>query len=179
VACGAASAPPPSIPADALHGLDLGTTAGTTKVLTVADLAEDALVPGGLTRILEDVGYLSGAERAFTGGRDIRSVTVRVLRFASPSGARDYLAWLDGHAQEVLGAIDVSATIEVHGSQVPVYGHMPGGCCPKEIPMYLTAWSDGARVVTVLVLGPAADRGAVASVVQELDRAIGGSESDA
>ena len=45
--------------------------------------------------------------------------------------------------------------------------------------MYLTGWSDGAKIVTVLVLGPAADERAVASLAAEVHRATGGSEGDA
>jgi len=174
-ACGSQTAPPPSIPADAVQGLN----ASSTRVLAAIDVADDALAPDGLTSILEDAEYTSGAERTFTGGGDIRSVTVRVLKFRSASGGQSYLDWLDGHAGEILGTVDLSTTIGIDGAKAPVYGHLPGGCCPKEVPVYLTGWSDGAKIVTVLVLGPAADERAVASLAAEVHRATGGSEGDA
>ena len=174
-ACGAEPTPPPSIPTDAVTALD----AAPTRTLTVEEVADDALDPSDLAEILSDAGYRSGAERAFTGRLDVRSVTVRVLAFGSPSGVETYLGWLRDHMRDVIGPIDVSTTITVQGSEVPVYGHLPGGCCPKDAPVYLTGWSAGSNAITVLAIGPGVDEGTVADVVAGVDRRIGGNDSDA
>lgn len=174
-ACGAEATPPPSVPSDAVAALE----ASPTRALTVDDVADDALDPTDLAEILDDAGYLSGTERAFTGRLDVRSVTVRVLAFDSSTGVEAYLEWLRDHAKDVIGPIDVSATITIRGSDIPVYGHLPGGCCPKDTPVYLTGWSDGSNAVTVLAIGPGVDEAAVADVAAGIDRTMGGVASDA
>jgi len=175
VACGAETAPPSSIPSDAVAALK----ASPVRSLAADDVADDALRPQDLAAILDDAGYRSGAERAFTGRFDVRSVTVRVLAFDSPSGVETYLGWLRDNAKDVIGSIDVSATIPVRGSEAPVYGHLPGGCCPKDTPVYLTGWSDGSNAVTVLAIGPGVDQAVVTEVAADIDRTIGGKASDA
>lgn len=120
------------------------------------DVAADAVDPAELRALLDDAGFESAVQRAFTRPHgSIRRVDVRVLRFATEDGAERYLAWLRGHVDEVIGEAHPATELQV--PPTTLFLHVPSGCCPKETPIVLAAWRDGSDVVRVLVVGPDAD----------------------
>ena len=145
---------------------------GQTVALDAGGVADEALRPAELAGLLEDAGFVAGAQRAFSPGLKVRRVDVRVLVFDSTDGARAYLGWLDSHASEVIGMIEARETIEVNGSAVTVFAHFPGGCCPHEMPVYLTAWRDGSRILSVKAVGPDVNLMRVQDLAVAVDGAV-------
>jgi hypothetical protein len=162
-----APTPPPELPPIELRGMQSELTA-----VTAQRLARDALEPDMLASLLEDAGYRSGAERTYAGPGERFSLAItRVLSFDDPDGAEAYLAWLHDHSSELLGSAEPLPPLELPGSFVAV--HVPGGCCPKAVPVYLSAWRRGSSVLSVKVSGRGADPEAVEDLATALDSSAG------
>lgn len=167
-ACGRDAPLPPVLPADALPGME-------SEVSTVsADaLARDALDPPALADLLDDAGYLSGRERTYAGsGKEFSLATTRVLVFDAPDGAAAYLAWLRDHPSDLLGTVEPLDPLDLPGSPFLMV-HLPGGCCPKAVPIYLSAWRRGSTVLFVRASGRQADASSVEELATALDRIVG------
>ena len=160
-----ATVKPPSAPsADAVPWMR-----STEDVVDTQLLASDALHPPELATLLQAAGFSAGAERIFTARHGPFSrVVARSLAFGTSQGAQTYLAWLEGHASEVIGDTErVSARGLPAG--VVFVRHLAGGCCHEEVPVYLAAWQRGSLVLSVKAGGRAADVSPVAAIVRTVD----------
>jgi hypothetical protein len=156
------ASPIPTPPEDALAGL---------RALSASELGSDAVAADAvdasqLRALLEEAGFVSAVGRAYSRPRGpVRRVDVRVVRFASETGAERYLAWLEGHADDVIGAAEA-----VPMSTTTLFLHLQGGCCPHDQATALAAWRDGRDVVRVIVSGPGADETTVPGYVSSVER---------
>lgn len=167
VACARGVEPPPALPTLSLPGMQV-----ETSTLTIDRVASDASDPASLTSLLEDAGYRSGRERTYAGPGERFSLAVtRVLAFDDPTGADAYLAWLREHPSDLIGAVDPLPPLDLAGSPFLTV-HVPGGCCPKEVPVYLTAWRRGSAVVSLRVSGRGVEVGTVRDVAVMLDATL-------
>lgn len=158
---------PPVLPADALPGMASEVASVDTKVL-----ARDALQPTQLDRLLLDAGFLSGRERTFSGPGERFSLAVtRVLVFDSSGGAASYVGWLRDHPEDLLGTARTLEPLELPGDPFLVV-HTPGGCCPKAVPIYVSAWQRGSTVLFLRASGRRADPSAVQELAAELDMMV-------
>jgi hypothetical protein len=171
VACGGgtdAAEPPPTLPAEAVPGL-----VSRTRTLDATALAADSFAPDDLERVLEQAGYVGGSEREFTGRTEtFDRVVARALRFASPEGADTYLAWLAGHAEEIVGQVEAEPALALGESNL-LFSLVPCGSCKKELPTLLAAWRRDETVLFLLAAGRGASRESVSTLGRELDR-LGG-----
>jgi hypothetical protein len=142
------------------------------SIIDAKTLAGDALDPEELTHLLDDAGFLAGRERTFSGPGERFSLAVtRVLMFSSIDGAASYLGWLRDHPEDLLGSAEALDPLDLPGDPFLMI-HTPGGCCPKEVPIYLSAWQRGSTVVFLRASGRQADPGAVQELAAELDRVV-------
>lgn len=163
---------PPALPEDALPGMQ-----SQVKAVDAALLARDALRPEQLDRLLNDAGFLSGRERTFSGPGERFSLAVtRVLVFSSPDGAATYVAWLRDHTDELIGVARTLPPLDLPGDPFLVV-HTPGGCCPKDVPIYVSSWRRGSSVVFLRASGRRADPGSVQELAAELDLLVAGKET--
>lgn len=167
-ACGSqAASGPRAIPADALPGI-----AGEAVRLDAAAVAVDAADTAQLESLLADAGFVAGAERSFgqvDGGR--KRALARVLVFDRADGARRYVAWLEDHVDELIGDSESLRLPQLPGAKFLVVNE-PDACCPRETPVYLTAWGSGATVVTLEVGGVGVEPADVKTLASQLDAAI-------
>jgi hypothetical protein len=163
-----AASVPTGLPADALPGMQ-----SEVAVLGAAALARDALDPAGLEKLLGEVGYVSGRQRTFSGPGERFSLAItRVLVFESADGAGRYVSWLRAHPEDLLGKAQALEPLNLPGSPFLMI-HLPGGCCPKAVPIYLSAWRRGHTVLFLKASGRQADVGAVEDLAEELDVVVG------
>jgi hypothetical protein len=167
-ACAGNATPvPPVLPADALGGME-----SEDSVIDASTLARDALDPEELARLLDDAGFLAGRERTFSGPGERFSLAVtRVLVFSSTDGAASYLGWLRDHPRDFLGSAEAIDPLDLPGEPFLMV-HTPGGCCPKAVPIYLSAWQRGTTVVFLRVSGRQTDPGAVQELAADLDEVV-------
>jgi hypothetical protein len=157
----------PVLPADALPGMESEVASVDTTVL-----ARDALHPTALDRLLHDAGFLSGRERTFSGPGERFSLAVtRVLVFESSDGAASYVGWLRDHPEDLLGTAQTLEPLELPGDPFLLV-HTPGGCCPKAVPIYVSAWQRGSTVLFLRASGRRADPGSVQELAAELDMMV-------
>ena len=165
-ACAGTSAPPATLGAGALPGLD-----SRARTLDAAALAEDALEPAELAALLDGAGYAAGSEREFFGRTDtFDHVVARALRFESPDGAGAYLGWLAGHARDLLGRAGAEAPLPL-GDAGLLFSLVACGTCKKELPTFLAAWRRGDTVRWLLAAGRGASRHTVEALARVLDTA--------
>jgi hypothetical protein len=163
----AAPPAPQTIPAGALPG-----TASHVVALDVQMVATDAIAPEELETLLLDAGFEGGSERTFSkvvGGR--RRLLARVLEFEAAVGARRYVRWLSDHVEELIGDADVDPALEAPGAGT-VYVHEPDPCCHNDTRIFLAAWAEGTRAITLEIAGQAARASAVAELASKLDAAL-------
>jgi hypothetical protein len=167
-ACARDAAPVPvGPPADALPGMQ-----SEVAVLGAGALARDALDPAGLEDLLGDVGYVSGRQRTFSGPGERFSLAItRVLVFESADGAGRYVSWLRAHPEDLLGAAQTLEPLNLPGSPFLMI-HLPGGCCPKAVPIYLSAWQREHTVLFLKASGRQADIEAVEDLAKRLDAVV-------
>lgn len=168
-ACARDAVPVPAgLPADALPGME-----SEVAVLGAGALARDALDPAALEDLLGDVGYVSGRQRTFSGPGERFSLAItRVLVFESIAGAGRYVAWLRAHPEDLLGGAQTLDPLDLPGSPFLMI-HLPGGCCPKAVPIYLSAWQRGPTVLFLKASGRKADVPAFEELAEELDVVVG------
>jgi hypothetical protein len=165
--CGSQTVSAPPIPARALPG-----NASDTVALDVQAVATDATQIRGLETLLTDAGFTGGSQRLFstvTGGR--KRMLARVLEFESAAGADRYVAWLSDHVEEVIGEANADPALQAPGGGT-VYVHEPDPCCHNETRIFLAVWTEGDRVVTLEVGGPAARASRVPDLIARLDAAL-------
>jgi hypothetical protein len=165
--CGSGVPGPDPIPADALPG-----SPADPVTLDVTALSADAIDFEGLETLLEDAGFVSGAQRLFSkteGGR--RRLLARVLVFESAEGAARYLAWLRDHVDEVIGDANADEALRAPAGGM-VFAHEPDPCCHNETAVFLAAWSDGGTVLTLEIGGQAARASDVAELASTFDAAV-------
>jgi hypothetical protein len=166
----AATIEPPSLPALSFPQMDT-----ERSTVTIDVLASDASDPGSLASLLEDAGFRAGVERTYAGPGERFSLAVtRLVAFDDVGGAEAYLAWLREHPSDLIGVVEPLAPLDLPGSPFLTV-HVPGGCCPKEVPIYLTAWRRGSRVVSLRVSGRGLERAVVEDLAGRLDTALDGS----
>lgn len=154
---------PPALPPEEIAGF----ASTTTTVLGAADVASEAVDAGVLSDLLDAAGFESGVRHSYVGDTlAIRRLEVRVLIFETSVGAESYLEWLRGHAADVIGDAERSSDLQVR--DVPVFVHVPDGCCPREPVVALAAWRRERDVVRVIVAGPAADGPRAAALIEEI-----------
>lgn len=168
VACGgSSSSDPPALPTLSFPEMDTERT-----TITIEALASDASDPGSLASLLEDAGFRAGSERTYAGPGERFSLAVtRLLAFDDAEGAEVYLAWLRDHPTDLIGRVESLAPLELPGSPFLTV-HVPGGCCPKEVPIYLSAWRRGHSVVSLRVSGRGLERDDVEDLAGQLDAAL-------
>jgi hypothetical protein len=168
-ACGSepASRPMPSLPTlpeAALPGYSVQTQAVDAEAIAteVADVAS-------FTSAL--AGMRSAVERRFSSRRaPEQQVIARTLRFATPSQAEGVVAWVRGHAADILGPGAAGETV-VDVSGAVAFSHDPSGCCPgKELVWWLVAWSRGTDAFVVMVGGTHVRPSVVGSLTTTLDQ---------
>jgi hypothetical protein len=156
-----------AIPATALPG------APTDPVdLDAATIAVDAVDAAGLESLLNQAGFVGGTQRQFSrvrAGR--RRIMARVLSFQTSEGAARYLAWLTGHADDVIGDATPNAGVQVPNDGV-VFVHEPDPCCHNETRSFLAMWHDGSTVVTIEIAGEGARESDVPELLSQLDEAV-------
>ncbi|HUF58345.1 MAG TPA: hypothetical protein VMR89_02520 [Actinomycetota bacterium] len=163
-ACAGVTPVPPVLPADALPGMQ-----SEVKAVDANALADDALDPGRLGRLLDEARFLSGRERTFTGPGERFSLAVtRVLVFESSDGAASYVGWLRDHPVDLLGTARALEPLELPGAPFLLV-HTPGGCCPKDVPIYVSAWRRGRTVLFLRASGRRADPASVHELAADLD----------
>jgi hypothetical protein len=140
--------------------------------LDAGSVAVDAVDVAGLEALLDEAGFVGGTQRQFSrvrGGR--RRILARVLSFQTPEGAAAYVAWLEDHADEVIGETAPNA-----GLRVPRHGvvlvHEPNPCCHNETRMFLAMWHQGSTVVTIQIAGEGARESDVPNLLERLDAAV-------
>lgn len=168
VAC-AGDAGPRAIPS-----LGLPNMTAEHRVVTAERLARDATDPAAVAAALDDAGFAGGAERTYAGPGDRFSLAItRILSFEDPDGAETYLAWLEAHPSSLVGAVDDLPALDLPGSPFLVV-HLPGGCCPKAVPIYASAWRRGADVLYLQASGRRADPEAFEELALDFDTAVAG-----
>jgi hypothetical protein len=156
---------PGGLPAHALPGME-----ADSEVLGIEALASDALDRAVLERLLREAGYVGGRQRTFSGPGERFSLAVtRILVFDSAGGASRYLSWLRTHPRDLLGTAELLPPPPDLPASAFLMAHVPGGCCPKEVPIYVSAWRRGDTVLFVRASGRQADRGAVEALTVRLD----------
>lgn len=141
-----------------------------------AMLTRDALDPEQLDRLLDDAGFVLGRERTFSGpGARFSLAVTRILIFSSPDGAAAYVAWLRDHPDELIGVARRLQPLDLPGDPF-LFVHTPGGCCPKDVPIYVSSWRRGSTVVFLRASGRRADPGSVQELAAELDLLVAGNE---
>lgn len=155
---------PPTLPADAVPELS-----SERRELDRAALAQDAFVPGTLSELLEEAGYVHGVEREFAGrGTVFDRVVARSLRFESAEGAERYLRWVRTHGDELLGTTKAERPLEL-GSSGVLLALVPCGTCKKELPTLLAGWRRDDVVLSLLASGRGVDRKRLAALARKLD----------
>lgn len=155
---------PPVVSAATLAGMN-----STTAHLDAAAVAAETIDPEELQGLLDDAGFSGGVERTFGGGTGAFSrVVARTLAFGTDAGARAYLAWLRDHVSEIIGTTQVARASDLPEGALAVR-HLPDGCCPKEVPVYLVAWQHGTLVLSVQASGQRARVGPIVSIVRAFE----------
>jgi hypothetical protein len=158
----------PSVPADALPGQP-----ASVVELDAARVASDAVHPQELETVLGDAGFVGGRERTFSDpGPPPHRATARVMQFDDIQGATTYLAWLRWHTAELIGDAEPQPAPALLDAFL--VHTLPNACCPKDAPIFLTAWRSGAAVLSLELSGAAVTRQDVLDLAPELDRAMGG-----
>jgi hypothetical protein len=158
----------PSGPADALPG-----HAASVVELDAARVASDAVHPQELETVLGDAGFVGGRERTFSyPGPPPHRATARVMQFDDVGGATTYLTWLRGHTAELIGDAEPQPAPALLDAFL--VHTLPNACCPKDAPIFLTAWRSGAAVLSLEVAGAAVTRQDVLDLAPEFDHAMGG-----
>ena len=158
----------PTVPEDALPG-----HAASLVELDAARVASDAVHPQELETVLGDAGFVGGRERTFSDpGPPPNRVQARVLQFGDIDGATAYLEWLRGHAAELIGDSHQQPAPELFGAFL--IHTLPNACCPKNVPIFLTAWRRGAKVLSLEVAGADVTRQDVLDLIPTFDQAMGG-----
>ena len=133
------------------------------------ELAADALDAGELRTLLDEAGFESAVERAYSDPHGaVRRVDVRVVRFSSEDGAERYLSWLREHVDDVIGEADPAAALE--NPPTSVFLHLPCGSCPHDPSVVFAAWRDGRDVLQVIASGPGADGGTATRFILSVER---------
>lgn len=154
------------LPSGALPG-----QAGPLLAMDVETVAADAPDPAELMTVLEGAGFAAGRQRTWTDPERARRAVVRVLGFGTPEGAASYLAWLRGHADDVIGTSRETTALELPSPSFLAV-HEPSGCCPKETRTYLAAWREGTRVISIQVGGRHPRRRDAQELAAALDAAV-------
>ena len=142
------------------------------STITLETLASDASDPRSLASLLEDAGFRAGSERTYSGpGEGFSLAVTRVLAFDDPDGAEAYLDWLREHPTDLIGDAEMVDPLDLPGAPFLTV-HLPNGCCPKEVPIYLSAWRRGPSVVSLRVSGRGLERDAVQDLADRLDAAF-------
>lgn len=142
----------------------------TLEDLDATDVAAQAILPEHVEVLLADAGFAGGVERSFVGGTGTFSrVLARTLEFRTDDGAATYLGWLREHVAEILGETETVSDPELPADAVSVR-HLPNGCCPKEVPVYLVAWQRDELVLSVEASGQRARAQSIVPIVRAFDR---------
>jgi len=158
----------PSVPADALPG-----NPASVVELDAARVASDAVHPQEVETVLGDAGFVGGQERTFSyPGPPPHRATARVMQFDDVQGATTYLTWLRGHTAELIG--DAEAQPAPALLDAFLVHTLPNACCPKDAPIFLTAWRSGAAVLSLEIAGATVTRQDVLDLAPEFDQAMGG-----
>lgn len=160
-----AADPPVVLPASALPRM----TSDVTSV-DVDRLANEVVHPDELQALLDEAGFVSGAQRSFGGGTGAFSrVLSRGLVFETVEGATTFVEWLgDNASEEIVTAERISPALVPDGAVV--FRHEPDGCCHNDVPAFLAAWQHGASVLFLHVGGPRANTRAFVELISSYDR---------
>lgn len=176
VSCGADdTAPPSSAAAPAVEAIPVAALPGAASDAVALDartVATGATEPEELETLLLDAGFEGGAERTFSkvaGGR--RRLLARVLEFETAAGAQRYVRWLSDHVEELIGESELDPGLEAPGGGT-VYVHEPDPCCHNDSRIFLAAWAEGPRAITLEIAGQAARAADVAELTAKLDAAV-------
>ena len=151
---------PPSLARDGM--------AESTAQVDATAVAADAIHPDVLAQALGEAGFRAGSERVATGGDGPFSrIVVRRLRFADEAGAASFVDWIGANAGTEFFPVEA---LELPGTpeDVLLLRHVPDGCCPREIRIYLAAWQRGDEVVVVTARGPRSTDPAMVNLVDQL-----------
>jgi hypothetical protein len=158
---------PSTVPAASLTGMQ-----STVMDINATDVAAQTIQPDDLEALLGDVGLAAGVQRTFAGGTGAFSrVVARNLEFETDDGAALYLGWLREHVSEMLGSIETVSFPALPAGALSVR-HLPDGCCPKEVPVYLVAWQRGPLVLSVEASGQRARAQPIVPIVLAFDREV-------
>ena len=170
-ACGSESETAPAPAPRTLPAAALPELASRARTLHPAAVAADALQPASVERLLDEAGYVTGREREFSGRTKIFDhVVARTLVFETPLGAGTYVAWLQGHGDDVLGRAE-RAKLAAPGDDAAVFTLAPCGTCKKELPTFFAGWRRGETVLTLLAAGSGANPKRFSALARRLDEA--------
>lgn len=176
VSCGAdepsSAAPAAPSAVEAIPAAALPGSAGDAVSLDVPTVATDAAEHEQLESLLLGAGFEGGSERTFSkvaGGR--RLLQARVLEFETAEGAQRYVGWLSDHVDELIGEAELDPALEAPGGGA-VYVHEPDPCCHNDSRIFLAAWTEGGRALTLRIGGQAARASEVTELAARFDAAI-------
>jgi hypothetical protein len=160
----------PTVPGAALPG-----HAASLVELDATRVASAAVHPQELAAVLGDAGFVGGNERTFSHpGPPPGRVLARVMRFGDVEGAAAYLDWLRGHAAELIGDSEPQPAPEL--LEAFLVHTLPNACCPKNVPIFFTAWRRGPTVLSLEVAGADVKRQDVLDLAPAFDHAMGGED---
>jgi hypothetical protein len=148
----------PNVPAAAMPVLAPSAVPGVpsvTTLLTAADLARDASLPG-LAAKIASWGYLGGRQRTFQGeSHHLTLVVSRALMFRSSAGAHQYVSFVREHQTAFFGAF--AQPRHLTGRGLSGWLFIPPLCaCHLANPALIGTLSTGTRVIWLEINGPAA-----------------------
>src|SRR5262245_30861794 len=162
----------PIVGAEPIPQAALPGRAAAPVTLDAGTLALDAVDVTSLETLLDEAGFVAGTQRQFSRTRaGRRRIVARVLTFETRQGAEQYLKWLRGNADDVIGKAKPNDELEAPAGGT-VFEHEPNPCCHSETRIFLAMWSRGRRVVTLEMDGPAARAPAVPGLMSQLDAAV-------
>ena len=164
-ACGSSgAAAPPVTPPATLSAHAVPYLPSSLHALSRAELAREAGAPK-LREQLRAWGFLAGADRYFQGeSRQLQVVDSRALRFASASGAGEFVAFVRDHAAAYLGSFPRMHAFSSRG-RTGILAVAQPCTCHLANPAFLAVVARGSVVTWLEINGPGATSGRLAQLI--------------
>jgi hypothetical protein len=170
IACGdRASTAPQDVPAPAAAVPTVAPPPGDapSSPIELGAVAAGAAHPDMFATALTDAGFAGASERIETGGDAFARVVTRRLAFDEATGPAEAVAWIEANADAELFPVE-PLVIAGLPDGVTLLRHVPDGCCPREVRIYLAMWPDGADLITVQAQGPRATDDEMVALIDHL-----------
>jgi hypothetical protein len=169
-ACGdRASTAPQGVPAPAAEVPTVTPPPGDgpSSPIELGAVAAAAVHPDVFAAALADAGFAGASERVETGGDDFARVVTRRLAFDQATGPAEAAAWIEANVGAELFPVEPLAIAGLPAG-VTLLRHVPDGCCPREVRIYLAMWPDGTDLITVQAQGPRATDDEMVNLIDHL-----------